>query len=77
MTKSIYGKVIKKSSDKTVCVLVQTSSIHPIYRKPIRRRRKFLVHDPDNSCVVGEMISAKSCAPVSKSKSYCVISRVK
>ena len=73
MAKLIYGKVVKKSSDKTVSVLVQTSTTHPIYKKVIKKNRKFLVHDPLNSCNVGDMVTAKSCSPISKNKSFCVV----
>lgn len=71
MTKYMYGRVVSKSSDKTVSILVRREYTHPIYKKIVRRNKKFLIHDPNNQCSVGEYIKVKSCAPISKRKSWC------
>ncbi|QEK38238.1 30S ribosomal protein S17 [Candidatus Cytomitobacter indipagum] len=73
MTKYISGKVVSCSSDKTVSVLVKRIYKHPIYGSVIKRSKKFMIHDPQNVCKVGDFIKAKSCAPISKRKSWCLV----
>ena len=52
----LSGKVIKKSGDKTVSVLVTRQTTHPIYKKIIRVSKKYLAHDADNTIAVGENV---------------------
>ena len=46
---------------------------HPVYGKFVKRTTKILVHDPDNSCNVGDFISIREIKPVSKRKSWQVV----
>ena len=52
----LSGKVIKKSGDKTVSVLVTRQTTHPIYKKIMRVSKKYLAHDTDNNITVGENV---------------------
>ena len=69
----LNGKVIKKSGDKTVSVLVTRQTTHPIYKKIIRLSKKYLAHDNDNSISVGDSVKIQETRPFSKSKSWEVI----
>ena len=69
----LNGKVVKKSGDKTVSVLVTRQTTHPIYKKIIRLSKKYLVHDNDNSISVGDSVKIQETRPLSKSKSWKVI----
>ena len=69
----LSGKVIKKSSDKTVSVLVTRQTTHPIYKKIIRVSKKYLAHDADNTIVVGENVKIQETKPLSKNKSWEII----
>ena len=69
----LSGKVIKKSSDKTVSVLVTRQTTHPIYKKIIRVSKKYLAHDSDNTIAVGENVKIQETKPLSKSKSWEII----
>ena len=69
----LNGKVIKKSGDKTVSVLVTRQTTHPIYKKIIRLSKKYLAHDNDNSISVGDWVKMQETRPLSKSKSWEVI----
>ena len=69
----LSGKVVKKSGDKTVSVLVTRQSTHPIYKKIIRLSKKYLAHDNDNSISVGDNVKIQETRPFSKSKSWEVI----
>tara|TARA_E500000081_G_C5969519_1_gene277515 strand:- start:366 stop:593 length:228 start_codon:yes stop_codon:yes gene_type:complete len=69
----LNGKVVKKSGDKTVSVLVTRQTTHPIYKKIIRLSKKYLAHDKDNSISVGDSVKIQEIRPLSKSKSWEVI----
>ena len=69
----LSGKVIKKSGDKTVSVLVTRQTTHPIYKKIIRVSKKYLAHDADNTIAVGENVKIQETKPLSKSKSWEII----
>ena len=69
----LSGKVVKKSGDKTVSVLVTRQTTHPIYKKIIRLSKKYLAHDNDNSISVGDSVKIQETRPLSKSKSWEVI----
>ena len=69
----LSGKVVKKSGDKTVSVLVTRQTTHPIYKKIIRVSKKYLAHDTDNTISVGEIVKIQETKPLSKQKSWEII----
>ena len=69
----LSGKVVKKSGDKTVSVLVTRQTTHPIYKKIIRVSKKYLAHDTDNTIAVGEDVRIQETKPLSKNKSWEII----
>ena len=69
----LNGKVVKKSGNKTVSVLVTRQTTHPIYKKIIRLSKKYLAHDNDNSISVGDSVKIQETRPLSKSKSWEII----
>ena len=69
----LSGRVVKKSGDKTVSVLVTRQTTHPIYKKIIRVSKKYLAHDADNSIAVGENVKIQETKPLSKNKSWEII----
>tara|TARA_B000000565_G_scaffold139643_1_gene105493 strand:- start:340 stop:567 length:228 start_codon:yes stop_codon:yes gene_type:complete len=69
----LSGKVVKKSGDKTVSVLVTRQTTHPIYKKIIRVSKKYLAHDADNTIAIGENVKIQETKPLSKSKSWEII----
>lgn len=66
----IQGKVIRKSGDKSFSVLVERKVVHPKYRKIVKRFKKYIIHDENNSCNIGDVVEAIECKPISKSKSF-------
>ncbi len=66
----IQGKVIKKSGDKTISLLVERKMMHPRYHKIVKRFKKYLVHDEKNQANVGDIVTAIECRPISKRKSF-------
>tara|TARA_Y100000768_G_scaffold117828_1_gene87028 strand:+ start:193 stop:420 length:228 start_codon:yes stop_codon:yes gene_type:complete len=69
----LNGKVVKKSGDKTVSVLVTRQTTHPMYKKIMRVSKKYLAHDPENSFSVGDTVKIQETRPLSKSKSWEII----
>ena len=69
----LSGKVVKKSGDRTVSVLVTRQTTHPIYKKIIRVSKKYLAHDADNTIAVGENVKIQETKPISKNKSWEII----
>ncbi len=69
----LSGKVVKKSGDKTVSVLVTRQTTHPIYKKIIRVSKKYLAHDANNAIAVGENVKIQETKPLSKNKSWEII----
>ena len=69
----LSGKVVKKSGDKTVSVLVTRQTTHPVYKKIIRVSKKYLAHDTDNKIIVGDTVRIQETRPISKNKSWEVI----
>ncbi len=69
----LSGRVVKKSGDKTVSVLVTRQTTHPIYKKIIRVSKKYLAHDANNTIAVGENVKIQETKPLSKTKSWVII----
>ena len=69
----LSGRVVKKSGDKTISVLVTRQTTHPIYKKLIRVSKKYLAHDSENKIIVGDSVRIQETKPISKNKSWEVI----
>lgn len=72
-TKTIkVGVVIGNKMKKTVTVLVERQVRHPLYKKIIKRRKKFLVHDEYEKCKIGDVVKIVETRPLSKRKKWRV-----
>ena len=69
----LQGVVVSDKSDKTVSVRVERRVMHPLYKKFIRRSKKYSAHDPENSCKTGDRVRIRECRPISKSKRWEVL----
>ena len=69
----LQGVVVRNSGDKTIVVRVERRVRHPLYRKIIRRSKKYHAHDPKNAHAVGDIVRIQECRPVSKLKSWEVL----
>jgi len=66
----LQGVVVSDKQDKTVIVRVERRMMHPIYKKFIRRSKKFAAHDDNNVCKIGDVVRIRECAPISKTKKW-------
>ncbi len=71
--KTREGVVVKAAMDKTVTIAVTNLVKHSAYRKYIRRSKKFLAHDEDGMCAVGDTVKVISTRPLSKRKCWRVL----
>ena len=66
----LQGVVVSDKQDKTIVVRVERRIMHPIYKKFIRRSKKYAAHDPLNSRKTGDVVRIRECRPISKSKRW-------
>ncbi len=66
----IQGRVVKKSGNKSVSVLVERKVVHSKYRKIVKRFKKYIIHDENNTCNIGDVVEAIECKPISKNKAF-------
>ncbi len=71
----LTGRVVSDKTDKTVTVLVERRVMHPLYKKFIRRSKRYAAHDEANLCKEGDLVAIEECRPISKTKSWLVVTR--
>lgn len=69
----MQGLVVSDKPDKTVVVLVERKVMHPLYKKYIKRSKKFAAHDPKNQYKTGDRVQIRECKPISKRKRFEVL----
>jgi len=68
LRRSRVAKVVADSTEKTIKVEIEGIVQHPRYKKYIKRHTRFLVHDPEEKCKVGDTVRIEECRPISKTK---------
>lgn len=69
----MQGTVVSDKADKTVIVRVERQVMHPLYKKYIRRSKRYAAHDADNGHKVGDVVRIRECRPLSRTKRWEVI----
>ncbi|MBE6462893.1 MAG: 30S ribosomal protein S17 [Alphaproteobacteria bacterium] len=69
----LQGVVVSAKQDKTVVVSVERQVMHPVYKKFVKKSKKFAAHDENNQCKEGDMVSIVESKPYSKTKTWTVI----
>jgi small subunit ribosomal protein S17 len=69
----LQGVVVSDKGDKTVVVSVERRVMHPIYKKFIRKSKKYHAHDEANKFKVGDAVRIQECRPISKLKRWEVV----
>ena len=70
--KRLVGTVISDRMNKTAVVLVERLTKHATYKKYVRRRAKYMAHDPSNICQIGDKVGIIESRPTSKRKRWQV-----
>jgi small subunit ribosomal protein S17 len=70
--KKRVGRVISNKMEKTAVVVVETRRQHRLYKRIIKQISKFMVHDENNECQIGDKVQIMEHRPVSKEKRWIV-----
>ena len=70
----LQGTVVSDKGDKTVVVSVERRFTDPVMKKTVRKSKRYHAHDATNELKVGDMVAIRECRPMSKLKSWEVIS---
>jgi small subunit ribosomal protein S17 len=68
--KTRIGRVVSDKMDKTIVVAIEKKVLHPVFKKYVRRRTKFKVHDEHNECKIGDQVLIEETRPLSKHKRW-------
>ncbi|HUS85635.1 MAG TPA: 30S ribosomal protein S17 [Bacteroidales bacterium] len=73
LRKERIGIVVSNKMDKSITVVVKRKVKHPIYGKYVNKSKKFLAHDEENSCNIGDKVRIMETRPLSKNKSWRLV----
>jgi small subunit ribosomal protein S17 len=69
----LQGVVVSDKNDKTVVVEVERRFTHPLFKKTVRRTKKYHAHDESNAVKVGERVWIEECPPISRLKRWVIM----
>jgi len=69
----LQGLVVSDKGDKTVIIKVERRFTHPIYKKTVRKSKRYAAHDEANKFKVGDVVKIIESRPFSKTKKWEVI----
>ena len=73
LRKTRVGVVVSDKMDKTIVVAVKDSVQHPLYKKILKRTKKFKAHDENNECRIGDKVKVMETRPLSKDKRWRLV----
>tara|TARA_B100001027_G_scaffold4492_1_gene2943 strand:- start:1876 stop:2136 length:261 start_codon:yes stop_codon:yes gene_type:complete len=71
--KTLTGTVVSDKMNKTAVVLLEKKVKHPKYGKYVKKSTKYKVHDQDNICKIGDVVTITEVRPISKNKSWKLV----
>lgn len=74
IVRTLSGRVVSNKMDKSVTVLVERFVKHPIYKKFVKSSGKVMAHDENNECQIGDLVTVKEIRPLSKRKTWALVS---
>ncbi len=77
VTRTFVGKVVSDKRSKTVTVLVERRTMHPLYGKIVAKSSKYHAHDEKGEYGLGDVVEITESRPISKTKSWIVTRLVK
>ncbi len=72
LRKTRVGVVVSDRMDKSVVVEVKRRVSHPLYKKYVQIRKRFMAHDEENACAVGDVVRIIETRPLSRRKRWRV-----
>ncbi len=70
--RKLVGIVVSDKMDKTVVVRVDRRYRHPLYKKVVRSSKKYMAHDENNECRIGDVVRIEESRPLSRRKRWVV-----
>jgi small subunit ribosomal protein S17 len=67
------GKIVSNKMAKTVVVQVETLRHHPLYKKVMRHKTRFMAHDENGGCGIGDVVRIEETRPLSRCKRWKVV----
>ena len=67
------GRVVSTKMEKTIVVAVESRFQHPVYKRVMRRTKKYMAHDGENTCNVGDVVRIRETRPLSKRKRWRLV----
>jgi small subunit ribosomal protein S17 len=71
--RTLQGVVVSDKMHKTVVVRVERRVMDPLYKKYVRRTKKYAAHDEANTYKIGDVVEIRECRPISKRKRWEVV----
>ena len=68
----LFGNVISSKSNKTIVVEVTRRVKHKLYKKIIKKVKKYHAHDETNTYKIGDIVTIQESKPISKMKTWIV-----
>ncbi|MCC7251409.1 30S ribosomal protein S17 [Hyphomicrobium sp.] len=72
----LQGVVVSNKNNKTIVVEVERRYTHPLFKKTVRRTKKYHAHDENNAFKEGDRVEIQETAPISKLKRWVVLEKV-
>ena len=73
LRKERIGVVVSNKMDKSIVVKVERKVKHPLYGKFVKKSTKFMAHDENNECNIGDMVRIMETSPLSKNKCWRLV----
>ena len=74
--RTLVGKVVSNKTTQTVTVLIESRRRHPLYKKVMKKTKKYAVHD-ELGVSEGDQVEIRECRPLSKTKKWKVVEIIK
>lgn len=71
--RTLMGRVVSDRMDKTITVLIERRVRHPLYGKYLSKSSRLKVHDEENTCNIGDVVTIAESRPLSKTKSWVLV----
>lgn len=68
--KYMSGLVVSDKMNKTAVLIVEDKIMHPLYKKYVKRSKKYKFHDETNECKIGDFVKIQNSRPLSKDKCW-------
>lgn len=73
LRKTRTGLVVSDKMDKTIVVVVRDKVKHAVYGKTVNRNKRFIAHDENNECGIGDTVTIMETRPLSKTKNWRLV----